>query len=117
MLSKEEIILLFLSSPGALATATFHGNIEKSDKMRELICSFNNPLCAFYYAYFIDTGPHDLTRKVCCLGAREACDYAFYVDKEPREDTRIGAFKSDYWKLRYLQCQAEKRFKNSLKKK
>ena len=63
MLTKEDIILLFLEGPGKLATELWNKNIPKSDEIRTLICELGNVKCAFYYAYYVDKKPTDETRK------------------------------------------------------
>jgi len=75
MLTKEDIILLFLDDPDKLANKILYGNVPKSDEIRTLICELRNPGCAYFYA--------------------------INVDKSPHPDTRQAACKDPYWKERY----------------
>ena len=54
MLTKEDIILLFLENPDRLVTAIWYNNVPKSDEIRTLICELGDLRCIFWYAVDID---------------------------------------------------------------
>ena len=101
MLTKEDIILLFLENPYKLITKMRNKDVFKSKKTRELICSFGNANVAYIYSLYIDESPHDLTRKLCCTDPKHATLYALKVDREPRYDTWASAQKDPYWSSWY----------------
>jgi len=110
MLTKEDIILLFLEGPDKLETEIWDGSVPKSDEIRTLICELGNPECAYSYAYCVDRKPIDETRTVACKTPQCAYYYAYYVDKKPTDETREGVYKNEGWKGAY------KAWENSLKK-
>jgi len=111
MLTKEDIILLFLDNPLKLVGEIQNRNVPKSDEVRDLICEFGDANLACEYAEWIDGEPHPDTRKASCRDPGWAHYYARWVDKSPRSDTRQEANKDPYWKERYEEWE------NSLKKK
>jgi len=90
MLTKEDIILLFLEDPKKLADEIRKGNILKSDEIRTLICELGNPQCAYWYANYIDVGPTDETRTVCCKDPEEAYYYARFIDRKETRETWLA---------------------------
>ena len=84
MLNREEIILLFLEDPYKLADEIKNVRVPKSDEIRTLICDLGSPQCAY--------------------------DYARWVDKSPRSDTRQAVQNDLHSKERYEEWE------NSLKK-
>jgi len=102
MLTKEEIILLFLEDPYKLADEIGDGNVPKSDEIRTLICELGNTRCAYSYARYVDEKPTDETRQVARKDSGFAYFYARWVDRSPRSDTRQAARKDPYWKERYI---------------
>jgi len=136
MLTKEDIILLFLEDPLKLETEIFKENVPKSDEIRTLICELGNPWCAYrharnidkgptnetrtvtckdpgyayWYARDVDQNPHPETREACCKKPWEAYQYAVSVDKRPTKETRQAAYKDKEVKDWYEQWE------NSLKK-
>jgi len=110
MLTKEDIILLFLDNPLKLVGEIQNRNVPKSDEVRDLICEFGHAKLACEYAEWIDEEPHPVTRTISCKDPFEAQWYAAYVDKKPTDETRraaevIGLYKEQYEK-----------WENSLKK-
>ena len=96
MLTKEDIILVFLDNPNKLATEIWKGNVPKSDESRTLICNLGDPMCAYYYTSFVDKKPTDETRTVACKTPQCAYGYARDVDKKPTDETRTAACKDPY---------------------
>ena len=111
MLTKEDIILLFLEDPYKLAREIGKGNVPKSDEIRTLICELGNARCAHWYAYHVDKGPTDETRTATCKDPYEAYCYARFIDKKPTDEIREGAYKNEGWGRTY------KAWENSLEKK
>ena len=62
-LSKEDVILRYLQNKHDIWWIVYNSEVEKSDEMRELICSIGCPGAAYEYAIVIDCEPHELTRK------------------------------------------------------
>ena len=137
MLSKEDIILLFLENPNKLADEILNENVPKSDEIRTLICDLGDPRCAYLYAKWVDESSHSDTRQGVCKDPHYAYLYAEYVDKSLRSDTRKASCKNPGWAYNYAQnvdksphpdtrratCkdpywkEAYERWENSLKKK
>ena len=70
-----------------LEKAYIHATIYgPSDKTRKILCK--NPENAYNYAYYIEKEPHEQTRKVVCviLNCISLCEN---IDKCPRDDTRM----------------------------
>jgi len=133
MITKEDIILLFLENPQKLVGEITKGNVLKSDEIRTLICDLGDPECAYYYAAVIDKKPTDETRNVvhkdayesiwyaleierkprddtrtaCCTSSGYAYLYARDIDKKPTEETRNAAYKSSFNKKRYISWENE----------
>jgi len=103
LLTKEDIILLFLEGPEKLATEIWKGNVPKSDESRTLICNLGDPMCAYYYTSFVDKKPTDETRTVACKTPQCAYGYARDVDKKPTDETRTAACKDSKYAYWYAQ--------------
>ena len=110
LLTKEDIILLFLEGPAKLAKEIFYNNVPKSDEMRALICELGNSRCAYCYAKYVDKKPTDKTRTISCKTAVYAHCYAEYIDGNTTDETRECAGKDPYWRMEY------EAWENSLKK-
>jgi len=83
MLTKEDIILLFLEDPEKLTTELWNKNVPKSDEIRTLICELGNPECVYCYAEYIDKKPTDETRTATCKDPWYAsCYKEFLKNKE-----------------------------------
>jgi hypothetical protein len=78
------------------------GIIIKHDKVRELICLFGREY-AYNYAHYVDKQPRDDTRLVACNVPGCAFLYAYYVDKCSRGDTRNAAYKNQNCKKWYIE--------------
>ena len=107
MLTKEDIILLFLEGPEKLATELWNKNVPKSDEIRTLICELGNARCAYWYAELIDKKPTDETRTVACKSSRWAYWCAVDVDKKPTDETRKAAYKDPDYKEMYKKWEKE----------
>ena len=101
ILSKEEIILLFLEDPYKLEDEIIDENVPKSDEIRTLICDLGSLNCVYYYAKYVDKSPHPDTRREACKDSKYAYYYAACVDKAPRSDTRQGACKDPKYAYYY----------------
>ena len=110
MLTKEDIILIFLEDPQKLAYEIWKENVPKSDEIRTLICELGDPRCAYSYAYCVDRKPIDETRTVACKTPQCAYYYAKHIDKKPTDETRKAAYRTHIYKNWY------KEWENSLKK-
>jgi hypothetical protein len=69
------------------------------NKIREWICQ--DPRWAYRYAFYVDGEPRDDTRASACKDPYWAYHYSVKVDKGPHEDTRAAACKDPAWALRY----------------
>ena len=96
MLTKEDIILIFLEDPENLAMEIWNENVPKSDEIRTLICELGNPDCAYWYAIYIDKGPTDETRTAGCRDPWRAYCYAMNIDKGPTDETRTAACQDSF---------------------
>jgi len=101
LLTKEDIILLFLEDPKKLAAKIWSGSIPKSNEIRTLICELGNPECVCLYADYVDKSPRSDTRNVVCKDPKYAYFYAEYVDKSPHPDTRKASCRDPGWAHNY----------------
>jgi len=81
LLTKEDIILLFLEGPAKLLNEIWDGNMPKSDEIRALICELGNPWCAYSYAKWVDRKPTDETRDVAFKDPWFTYCYTEFIDK------------------------------------
>ena len=66
---------------------------------REWACQ--DPIWAYNYAFRVDKEPREDTRAAACKHPQWAQIYAKGVDKAPRDDTRAGACKHPQWAYYY----------------
>jgi hypothetical protein len=71
------------------------------DELRTFVCSINSE-CAYFYAKYVDKGPHDDTRKAACKSPEDATYYALVVDSCSHKETRESAYRDPDWKKQYL---------------
>jgi len=102
-LTEEEVILIGLDDPIKIISEIMGNRIQRYDKMREIICSFNVARVAYWYAQNVDKGPNDLTRKVCCTEGFWAYQYALNVDHTARNDTRTASCELPWTAFRYAE--------------
>ena len=98
--TKEELILVYLDSPQKVMEHIERRQIKRSDSIRRTLCDFGNAQLVYYYALWIDKGPHPSTRRSCLSDSDYAQLYAEEIDKCPRDDTRKAACKeahAAYW--------------------
>jgi len=101
LLNREDIILLFLEDPEKLAYEIKNVRVPKSDEIRTLICDLGSPQCAYDYARWVDKSPRSDTRESACKDPHYVYYYAYWVDRSPRSDTRQGACKDPYYAYWY----------------
>jgi len=105
MLTKEDIILLFLEDPLKLDDEIWNGTVPKSNKIRTLICELGDLWCAYWYAKYIDKKPTDETRTAACKTPQCAYWYARDIDKGPTDETRTSAYKDPDYKEIYIEWE------------
>ena len=120
MLTKEDIILLYLENPSKLWTVIELNEdlkqFEPSDEMRELICSFGHANLGYAYARHIDKGPHPVTKKLACTNSTAAYWYAEDIIRGPDpelEETICKSPEDVYFYVRDVVQQSTEKLKEA----
>ena len=96
---KNELMIKYLN--GSLHEWDDIKDLPKDDNLREFVCKLG-PGCASCYAYYVDSGSHNLTREGASKDSYHAYWYALYIDKVPHNVTRESAYKDPFNKQSYI---------------
>ena len=105
MLTKEDLIVLYLDNPEKLYKRFWSkiDPVNPTDALLEVVLNIGDPELAYYYSAYVDKKPRDSTRKLACKEPMYAYLYARNIDEGFHEDTYEGVQKSLWYRRRYAE--------------